>query len=263
MRKTRLLLAASALLMSCAAVPSVSAQAPEEVIDAPPPFAAPAPPPGDVLFTFESAPLFGGIEESDMLEASVVPSPELFLASLPENAGAPNLIADAGRGGHGMFLPKELAVTDEQWARLYAISKEYNDKAAPKMFEMRQAMSTMKDTLMSADVDRSKATATQSKINSLHADLANIKLDKKLAMMGVLTPEQRKELTQRFQKMSVMKEFMSGHRGMWQRRMPRRGGGACPMGMGKGGACPVGMGRGGPGGPGGPGPGGPGEPGPR
>jgi Spy/CpxP family protein refolding chaperone len=234
MRKSRNLLAAAAILVCAAAVaPACAQEGPEGPPEmAPPGGAMPVPPGDDVLFTIEAPPLFGGIEETDMLEASMVPSSEVFLAALPETA-APVLLADAGRGGRGMWgLPKELQLTDDQWERLYQIGKESNDKAAPKMSEMRQAMSSLRDAMMAVDVDKSKASAAQSKVNSLHADLANIKLDKKIAMLSVLTAEQRQELHNRFLKMAVMRDFMGGHRrgGMMLRRgHHRRGGGHCPV----------------------------------
>lgn len=248
MRKSRNLLAAAAILVSSAAVTPAYAQAgpesesdgPPAVIGAPPISAVPLPPGEDVLFTIEAPPsLLGGIEETDMLEESMVPSAEVFLAALPDAAASPVFIADSGRGGgRGMWgLPKELQLTDDQWERLYQVGKEYNDKAAPKMAEMRQAMSSLRDAMMAVDVDKSKASAAQSRINSLHADLANIKLDKKLAMLAVLTPDQRKELHNRFLKMAVMRDFMGGHhgrRGMMMRRMHHKGGGHCPMGKGPG-----------------------------
>lgn len=258
MRKSKLLLAAAAVLVSSTAGLAAYAQVDDEGRGAPAmPPPAMMPPVGgpDVVFTIAAPPLLGGIEEEDILEASMVPPAELFLASLPPTAGGPTLVADAGHGGHHGLFPKEQALTDDQWEKLYQVSKEFNDKSAPKMFELQQASSSLKDALMAVDVDRSKATSLQNKINGLHGDLASLKLDKKLAMLAVLTPDQRKVLHERFLKMAVMHDFMRGHRGMMMRRMHGGGGGACPMGMGGGGKMHHGghHGHGGPGGPGAPG----------
>lgn len=71
-------------------------------------------------------------------------------------------------------------------------------------------------------------TALQGRINSLHADLANARLDQQMGLLSVLTAEQRKELRRGFLK---MEDFgMGGMMGGMRHHMRGHGGPGCGSG---------------------------------
>lgn len=138
-----------------------------------------------------------------------------FQAVPPQFGAAPGRFAGfAGRGcgmGGGDCL-RGLNLSDEQYEKMYGIKNQFLDQVGPKMLEVRTLERHLKDVLTSPSLDAGKAKSLQSKINALKSDLANAKLENKLAMLDVLTAEQRKEIRER-----VIKGGMMGGPGM--RRM--------------------------------------------
>lgn len=195
----------------------------------PPPMGMPAPD-GDVLFL--AGPDMG--DGSEMVAIAI------------DGPAEGQLIA---RGGFAGPLGG-LNLTDEQYEKLFALRRDNAGKSAARMGELMSLHMTLQDLMMQPELDRAKITATQSRINALKTELANQRLDDKLAMMSILTADQRREMRRN------MLQRMGGFHGGPGRGFGGRMGGHCPMGPG---ACP----KGGPGGrgPGGP-PGGPGGPGP-
>ena len=158
-----------------------------------------------------------------------------FAMALPAGASM-EAMPDAGMMDMGArFLKGDVAVTDDQYEKLYQLRGDFMDKFAPKMLEVMTLKRHLKDALTSADIDGSKVNDLKKQMVSAVQDLANMKIDNEIATMKVYTPEQRKHL-----RTAMMK--CPGMSGMG------RGGGGPMGGMG----CPVGAMRGHGGGMGGP-----------
>jgi Spy/CpxP family protein refolding chaperone len=82
-------------------------------------------------------------------------------------------------------------ITDDQKQRLSAIRDKYELDTADKKALLHVTQRQLRRTLTATTVDKSSATALQAKVNGLRDDLANSKLNLKLAMGDVFTPEQR------------------------------------------------------------------------
>jgi len=103
-----------------------------------------------------------------------------------------------GPGGPFGFLQGDLALTDDQFEKLYTLRNQFLDKAGPKMLALKDSERDMRDLMTRATVDKAKVKALQNTINESKAALANLRLDHKLNTLDVLTEEQRKELRRRF-----------------------------------------------------------------
>jgi Spy/CpxP family protein refolding chaperone len=124
---------------------------------------------------------------------------------------------------HGQF-------TDEQLEKVFQVKSKFMDAVGPKMAELKSAQRALYDQLTQPEMDKGKVQALQGKINSLHADMANARLDQQIGLLGVLTPEQRKDLRRGFLK---MEDFgMGGMKGGMHHGW--RGGGCGPHGGGGG-----------------------------
>lgn len=101
-----------------------------------------------------------------------------------------------GKGGCGPFgfLQGDFALTDEQYEKLYNLRNQFLDQAGPKFLALKEAERDLRDQMTKPQLDRNKLKEIQSKINKDKADLANLKLDKKMNALEVLTEEQRKEI---------------------------------------------------------------------
>jgi Spy/CpxP family protein refolding chaperone len=191
-------------------------------IPLPPPMAAGMPPlSGDVLF----------LAEADGPEEDV-----LMLAMAPPEAGM--AIGHGGmrgfsarRWGHGGGMFAGLNLTDTQLEQLFAIKRDSVGKNSAKMGELASASVQVHDAMLQPTIDRAKITALQGRINALKADLANSKLDNKLAMLNVLTAEQRADLRR-----NMLQRMGGGGKRGWGRGPG--GGGHCPPG-----GCPKDKGK--------------------
>lgn len=99
-----------------------------------------------------------------------------------------------GGGGVGCPMLGALDLTDDQYEKFYALKNSFMDKVGPKMLEVRTNERHLKDLMTQTNVDAKAARNLQDKINGLKADLANMKLENRLAMHDVLNDEQRKKI---------------------------------------------------------------------
>ncbi len=96
-------------------------------------------------------------------------------------------------GGHGAWLGA-LDLTDDQYEKFYALKNSFLDKVGPKVLDIRTSERHLKDLMTQTTVDAKACRNLQDKINGLKGDVANMKLDNRLAMHDVLTDEQRKKI---------------------------------------------------------------------
>ncbi|HIA54444.1 MAG TPA: periplasmic heavy metal sensor [Candidatus Melainabacteria bacterium] len=115
-------------------------------------------------------------------------------------------------GGGGCPMLGALDLSDDQYEKFYALKNSFLDKVGPKMLEIRTHERHLKDLMTQTSVDAKAARNLQDKINGLKADVANMKLDNRLAMHDVLNEEQRKK---------IRDWVIKGGRGMHHRGGPR------------------------------------------
>lgn len=109
-----------------------------------------------------------------------------------------------GGGMPGMScLPEGASLTDEQLEKIYKAKETFQEKAGPKMLELRTQARAMRDAMMEPDLDKAKLQGIQNRMNALIADLGSLKLEKQIAVQSVYTPEQRKEMRHNYLKRSV------------------------------------------------------------
>lgn len=141
------------------------------------------------------------------------------------------------RGGGGGL--SGLTLTDAQYEQLFALKRDNAGKNAARMGELASASMTLKDLMLQPTLDRTRILAAQARVNALKTELANAKLESRINMLSVLTPEQRTDLRRNMlQRMGGG----GGHRG-WRGKFMGPGGPGCPM-MGPGGDCPPGAKKG-------------------
>jgi len=92
---------------------------------------------------------------------------------------------------------KPIDLSDEQIEKIHSLKNQYLDAVGPKMVEIASKKRKLRDVLLSTDVDSAKAKSLQEEINSLKAEVSNLKLENKIACLNVLTPEQRKSIRER------------------------------------------------------------------
>jgi Spy/CpxP family protein refolding chaperone len=153
--------------------------------------------------------------------------------------------------GHGFA---GLNLTDDQYEKLFAIKREGMIRMAAGAGQMMTAHMNLHDLLVQPTLDKAKILAAQNNINTLKTANANARMEQTIAMMSVLTPEQRAELHKRMvhrvvDGMGPMGRMGMGKRGGWEHHM--HGGHAGPGGH-TGGPGHHGPGPGGHSGPGGP-----------
>lgn len=164
------------------------------------------------------SPAFAQLEvpETDLdLEGEVVQVEDSnILAALPPLPGQPIAFgravggAAAGRAVSPLAALKgDLALTDEQYEKLFSIKKQFLSDAGPKMLALKSSQRDLRDLLSQPKVDKQKVIDLQSQINTQKGDLANLKLEKKLSGLEVLTEEQRKEIRRQ-----MLKGCMGGGR---------------------------------------------------
>lgn len=92
---------------------------------------------------------------------------------------------------------KRFSFSDSQLEKMASLKTQFLDKTAGERSELGTLHRQMKDVLSQTQIDRSKAEAIQSKINSIKDDLSNAKLNLKLDEIAALTPEQREQMRHR------------------------------------------------------------------
>ncbi len=201
LKRSRLLSIAVAFIAPLA-LGSLPAQAQEGDSPAPSPMTMPGP----------GGPGAGG-------EDGPPPGAMNFAMALPAGASM-EAMPDAGMMDMGArFLKGDVAVTDDQYEKLYQLRGDFMDKFAPKMLEVMTLKRHLKDALTSADIDNGKVNDLKKQMTSAVQDLANMKIDNEIATMKVYTPEQRKHLRTAMMKCPGMSS------------MGRMGGMGCPVGM--------------------------------
>jgi Spy/CpxP family protein refolding chaperone len=102
---------------------------------------------------------------------------------------------DGERGGwFSSTLQGELALTDEQSEKMFALKNSFLDKIGPKFVSIRSTERQLRNLLSEPKLDRAKITELQNKINADQAFIASAKTENKLDAMEVLTSEQRSAL---------------------------------------------------------------------
>lgn len=217
-----------------------------------PAFTQEGPPPGPETELMESVdiaiengpPPFPGMPGmGGEMAAGGMPMPFNIPLPPPDAGGGPEDVLAFHHGGSDVMLLKSLTDTsfsDEQLEKMYQIKSDFQDKSGPKFVEMMSLERNLRDLLTQTEFDKSKAQSLQNKINSAKADLANLRLDERMSLLAVLSPEQRKEVRHNY----IKRADFGGMGGMRMMKFKHRG----MKHHGGGGACPVG-----PGGPGGPG----------
>ncbi len=121
-----------------------------------------------------------------------------------------------GGGGHfgrgGCPWLGALDLSDDQYEKFYALKNAFMDKVGPKMLDLRTNERHLKDAMSQMTVDAKACRNLQDRINGLKADLANMRLDNRIAMHDLLNDEQRKK---------VRDFVVKGGRGMHHRGGPR------------------------------------------
>jgi len=153
-------------------------------------------------------------------EFNIAMEPNAIQMAAPGGPGPRMMMMRRGlsmRGGHwgrgGCPWLGALDLSDDQYERIYALKNSFLDKVGPKMLEIRTQERHLKDTMTQPSVDAKAARNMQDKINNLRADVSNIKLDNKLAVLDVLTAEQRKK---------IRDWMIKGGRGMHHRGGPHK-----------------------------------------
>lgn len=148
-----------------------------------------------------------------------LPPPEM-------GSGPEDVIAFHSPGGGDLMMLKSLtdtAFSDDQLEKMYQIKTEFQDKVGTRMVEVMTMERNLRDLLTQPEFDKGKAQSIQSKINAAKADLANYKLDERMSLLAVLTPEQRKEVRRNYVKRMDFGMGGGGHHFM-RRMMHHRGG---------------------------------------
>lgn len=138
-----------------------------------------------------------------------------FAMAIPAGASM-EAMPDAGMMDMGArFLKGDVAVTDDQYEKLYQLRGDFMDKFAPKMLEVMTLKRHLKDVLTSTDIDSNKANDLKKQMASAVQDLTNLKIENEIATMKVYTPEQRKHLRLAMMKCPGMAGWssMGGHMG--------------------------------------------------
>ena len=91
-------------------------------------------------------------------------------------------------------LKGNLALTDDQYEKLYALKNQFADQVAAKAVEMGTLHRKLRDAMSAPNFDAKAVADMGSRLNALHSDIAAAKLSRMIASAQVLTPEQRKAI---------------------------------------------------------------------
>jgi Spy/CpxP family protein refolding chaperone len=89
---------------------------------------------------------------------------------------------------------KKLGLTDSQLEKIATLKDQSRIEMAPEYAQMRGLRDQLKVAITKSDVSAQEDMSVQEKINTLHSQIANQKLQEKLNFMAILTPEQRETL---------------------------------------------------------------------
>jgi len=141
----------------------------------------------------------------ELQEMAFLPTDEMII-SAPVVPGGPIAVAadeDSAAVGHGPGQWHERkptvwsTLTDDQLEKMHSLHNQFLDDLGPKVTQLASLSRKLKDVLMANNIDASQAKALQKDINGIKADVADLKLEHKIAALNVLTSEQKKELRDR------------------------------------------------------------------
>jgi Spy/CpxP family protein refolding chaperone len=133
---------------------------------------------------------------------------------IPEKTGGPG--GKGKCGAHHRGMKGGLDLTDAQKEKLFTMKNSLKDAIGPKKLELSKNSRELRDLLTKPSIDRAAIKTTQSKINDLKADIANLMIAFKADFAETLTPEQR-------QKMRFARSFKGGHHKHFKHGGPGRG----------------------------------------
>lgn len=129
------------------------------------------------------------------------------VALAPIDAPGANPLHGGPMGG------KKMNFSNDQLEKMYKLKNGLLDDIGPKVTELKKQNRRLKDLLTQETLDRSSIQSTQDKINSLKADISNLKLSFKMDMNENLTAEQRQTIRYRKLKPRKMRHRRGHHRG--------------------------------------------------
>ncbi|MBI4533823.1 MAG: Spy/CpxP family protein refolding chaperone [Candidatus Melainabacteria bacterium] len=124
-----------------------------------------------------------------------------LMAALPGGLGGSPMVSPGSArcpqpkgAGNFSFLEGDLALTEDQYEKLFAIKNQFLNKLGPKVLELKLSERELADLMSRTQLDRQKVTELQSRINEQKSAIANLRTDERINTLEILTPEQRKEL---------------------------------------------------------------------
>lgn len=101
----------------------------------------------------------------------------------------------------------KLSLSTEQMEKLRGLRAQFKVDTATKKAELKQLKGQMADLMSKPEIDKKTILAHQDKVNKLSTDLANARLNLKLASSEVLTAEQRQQMHEFMLRKSLTKGF--------------------------------------------------------
>lgn len=115
----------------------------------------------------------------------------LAAANGPGHRGAPD-----GQMMHGAMQLHGLDLSDAQRDKVFSIMHEQAPKLHEQMGRMHKAQAALREMAQSGKLDDAKAGALSQEIGSSAASMALLRARADVQVAAVLTPEQRKQLTE-------------------------------------------------------------------
>jgi len=113
--------------------------------------------------------------------------------NIAEKSGGPEGKGKCGFG-HKRGMRGGLDLSDAQKEKLLTMKNSLKDAVGPKKLELSKNSRELRDLLTKPSIDRAAIKATQTKINDLKADIANLMIAFKADFAETLTPEQRQKM---------------------------------------------------------------------
>ena len=127
---------------------------------------------------------------------------------------APGPHGPGGRHGDPVRLQRQLGLSDDQTAQLRKLFAEQRKQAIRRHADMQIARVELDEALAAATVDEGVVNARAKALADLQAAAVQARVQQRLAMRKVLTPEQ----AQKMQQLRHERRSMRGHRGRHGRR---------------------------------------------
>lgn len=148
--------------------------------------------------------------------AGVADGGPVLIAAGPGGEGGPPAGAKRWHHDHdGPFAALEgpLALSDDQWERLWAIHGDSEDQVGPKKLALHTAMRHFMAAVGDSNQDTKKIKDLQNQIASLKADLSQAESSKLVAMSQVLTGDQRAAIHKMMIRHMLMHKWHGHHGG--------------------------------------------------